>query len=163
MVSYQGTFEFFDDAFCFPENAYPKRVENVTYPSNSITGYIVQHHPKFAYILKLSKLDGQMADQQFRGTIFLPLEDSIPDEYLPNMDTNTARRIVKYHFMVGLFPKEVLFTSPCQQLQTTMKGQMIMAMMPSSDSMVLNNYIRILQFDILQTNGIIHIIEKMLI
>lgn len=163
MVSNQGTFEFFNQSFASPEEVFRPKAMKVTYKDNSIMWYIEKFHPKFSYIAKLSKLDWQMSDIQFRGTLFLPLEDSIDENYLFSMDINTARRFIKYHLMVGLFPKSVLFTSPCQQLQSTIKGNTILAMITGPDIMVLNNQIPIVYFDIPLNNGIIHIIAKPLI
>jgi uncharacterized surface protein with fasciclin (FAS1) repeats len=163
MVSCQGTFEFYDDAFAYPESVFrPVPAIKESYPENSVMWYINKFHPKFAFLIKRARLDRQMGDPEFNGTVFLPLEDSILEDDIVNMDTNTARKIVKYHFMMGFFPKNVLFTSPYQQLQSTMKGSFIWAQMPTPDSMLLNFSTPIVYYDIKMVNGIIHIIHNLL-
>lgn len=163
MVSYQGTYEFFDNAFTYPENVLRPRPLIKTYPEHSVMWYLERFHPKYAFIVKLARLDWQMADASFRGTLFVPLEDSLNENEILQMDISTARRIVKYQFMVGLFPKDVLYTSPYQQLQSTIKGAYITASIQRPGEMVLNYTTPIVFYDILLTNGIIHIISKMLI
>jgi len=158
MVSMQGVFPFFDYEF-----AEPARVLNVgpcpqTYPPESIMGYLQQHSPRFAFLVKTARLDGQFADPSFRGTIFLP--DTLDENVVLNADVDTARRIVKYHLMIGYFPKNVLFTSPYQQLQTSIKGQMIRAVIQGPSTMMFNENVYATEFDIWRLNGVIHRIDK---
>lgn len=162
MVSYQGTYEFLDNKFTYPESVFKPNPEIKKYPENSVMWYIEKFHPKYAMIVKKAKLDWQMADPQFRGTVFLPLEKSLNDDNILNMDINTARKIVKYHFMVGIFPKDVLYTSKYQQLQSTIKGHYIWAYITDKNVLVLNNTTPVIFFDIKLNNGIIHIIPNLL-
>jgi uncharacterized surface protein with fasciclin (FAS1) repeats len=78
------------------------------------------------------------------------------------MDINTARKIVKYHFMTGIFPKNVLYTSNYQQLQSTIKGSYIWSQISQEGNMILNFTTPIIFFDIYLNNGIIHIINNLL-
>ena len=64
--------------------------------------------------------------------------------------------------MTGLFPQNVLLTSPYQQLQTTIKGSTITAFY-HPPQLYLNDNIPILHYDIQCNNGLIHIISNMLI
>ena len=52
MVSYQGTFEFFNNSFAFPEEVYKPKVVMAKYPKNSVMWYIDTYHPKFSFIVK---------------------------------------------------------------------------------------------------------------
>lgn len=162
MVSYQGTYEFFDNRFTYPEAVYRPAPALKTYPKESVMGYLERHHPKFAFLVKRARLDWNMADTQFKGTVFVPREESIVEAEILNMDINTARKIVKYHFMIGLFPKNVLYTSPYQQLQSTVKGSYIWAMIDARGEMYLNFTTPVLRFDIFLENGIIHHIGNLL-
>jgi len=159
MVSYQGTCEFFDFTALFPPNPSPVIT---SYPEHSVMYYLQQHHATFAYIAKLAKMDGYLANDTLRSTLFLPLESSFPENILLNMDINVARRIIKYHLMTGLFPYDVLLTSPYQELQTTIKGSTIVCMYYDS-RLYLNNMNPIIKSDIRLKNGIIHWIENSLI
>jgi len=161
MVSLQGTFEFYDDKFCQPNNVFRVNPIIQSYSIESVMWYINKFHPKFAYLIKLARLDQIMADSQFHGTVFAPLEKSLNEAQLLNMDINTARKIVKYHFMMGLFTKAVLYTSNYQQLQSTIKGSYIWAEIVNQE-MFLNFTTPILHFDIFLNNGIIHIINNLL-
>jgi len=162
MVSYQGTYEFLDNKFAYPESVFRPQPVVKTYPENTVMWYLDQFHPRFAMIVKKSRLDWQMADAQFRGTLFLPLDRTIDENAVLNMDANTARKIVKYHMMTGFFPRNVLYTSQFQQLQTTIKGYSIQAYVSDQNKMILNLNTPIIYFDILLTNGVIHIITNLL-
>jgi len=164
MVSFQGTFEFFDDSsFLSPPSIYRPTPQIKTYPSHSLMGYIQQKHRKFAYIVQLAKLDWQMADVSFRGTLFVPQESAIPEEYLYSMDIQKARQIVKYHLMIGFFPQKALSTSSYQQLQTSIKGSTITAFWNQSILHLNISDTYIVQFDIILSNGIVHLLNQSLI
>jgi len=162
MVSYQGTYEFLNNDFAFPESVYKPKVEMASYPKNTVMWYIDSYHPKFAFIVKKAQMDMRMGDPQFQGTVFLPLEESIDEDSILNMDMNTANKIVRYTYMRGLFPRRVLYTSPYQQLQSSMDGSYIWATITDKDIMMLN-YIRpVVHWDIVLDNGMIHVISGLL-
>lgn len=161
MVSYQGTCEFYDNSFLYPSNILPTQTKLITYPENSIMAFLQKNNPKFAFIAKTAKLDQYLASELLRSTLFLPKEESIQESILLNMDISTARRIIKYHLMTGLFPIQTLITSPYQQLQSTIKGSSILCYL-QNNILYLNDGNPILREEILK-NGIIIFIEKMLI
>jgi len=164
MVSFQGTFEIFDDtSFLSPESIYRPSPRIKTYPSHSLMGYLQKNHRKFAYIVQLATLDWQMADESFRGTIFVPLESSIPEELLYSMDRLKARQIVKYHLMIGFFPYKALRTSDYQQLQTSIKGSTITAFWMDQILYLNIQNTHVIQFDIILSNGIIHSLNQSLV
>lgn len=164
MVSFQGTFEVFDDSsFLSMESVYRPTPVIKTYSPHSVMGYLQQNHPKYAYLVKLAQLDWQMADVQFRGTVWVPQETFIQEDSLYNMDINTARKIVKYHLMMGLFPKKSLATSLYQQLQTSIKGSMITAFWDQSVLCLNTSQTYVVEFDKILSNGMVHIIHHSLI
>lgn len=158
MVSMQGVFPFYDYGFAYPENVLNLAPRKKTYPPDSVMGFLEKHHPTWAFLVKTARLDWQMADPSFRGTLFLPQE--MDENVVLNADINTARRIVKYHLMIGFFPGEVLFTSPIQDLQTSIKGQTIRATIRGPCSLVLNDGVGVVSFDHWCGNGVIHFIDK---
>jgi uncharacterized surface protein with fasciclin (FAS1) repeats len=162
MVSYQGICEFYNNDYLNPINVFKTDPKKINYPENSIMDYLEKKHKKFAFIAKLAKLDWYLSDIMLRSTLFLPLEESINENILLNMDINTARRIIKYHLMTGLFPFKVINTSPYQELQSTIKGSTITCIL-YNNLYVLNNDNPIIHVDINLNNGLIHIIQKMLI
>jgi len=162
MVSLQGTVEFFNNEFAFPEAAYRPCPIVKTYQEGTVMWYIDKYHPKFAFLVKTARLDWRMDDPQFQGTVFLPLEESIQEDGILNTDPNTAIKTVRYHFMNGLFPRDVLYTSPYQQLQPSMDGNYIMATITDKNEMILNYTTPIIYYDVLLKNGIIHIVSQLL-
>lgn len=131
----------------------------------SLMYYLQKQHPKFSQIVQLGKYMGKFSDLQFRGTLFLPKEESITTEMLTSFDINSARRFIEYHTMSGFFPKSILFTSPYQQLQNLIRGQYITGGIyilkdTGKETIVLNNSSFIEKFDITTKNAFIHIINK---
>jgi len=158
MVSMQGVYPFFDYDFAEPAKVLGVGACPTTYPQDTIMGYLQKHAPTYAFLVKTARLDWQFADPSFRGTVFLP--DNLDENVVLNADVDTARRIVKYHLMIGYFPKDVLFTSPYQQLQTSSKGQMVRAVVQGPSTMMLNENVYVTEFDIWRLNGVIHRITK---
>lgn len=158
MVSMQGVYPFFDYEFTEPAKVLGIPPQPKTYPPDSIMGFLERHYQLFAFLVKTARLDWQMADPNFRGTLFLP--EKISENVVMNADIDTARRIVKYHLMIGFFPKDVLFTSPYQELQTSIKGQMIRAVIQGPNHLLLNTDAHVVRFDQWCQNGVIHIINQ---
>ena len=132
-----------------------------------LMGYLERYHPKFTKIVHgTNYYTGIFSDPQFRGTLFVPKEESIDESLFQNMDVNFCRRFVEYHTMDGYFPKNVLFTSPFQQLQSKIKGQSITSALyqfPQSNneySLVLNNQSMVDVFDIRVKNAFLHILSS---
>ena len=132
---------------------------------SSLMYYLEQKHPKFTQIVKMANYSGKLSDLQFRGTLFLPKEESIDENTLKNFDINTSRKFVEYHLMTGFFPQSVLMTSPYQQLQNLIRGQYITAGIyilkkTGKETLVLNNSSYVEEFDIRTKNAFVHIIDK---
>lgn len=164
MTSIYGIDPILDYTFA-QEN--PKYCLNLKYEENTVMDILNKFHPKFAYMVKKAKLAQQFADLQFRGTIFAPMEESLEEDLIINMDINTCRTIVKYHFMVGFFPKDVLISSMYQQLQPALSSQQIRASLFQNEHghkfNMLNDETPILHYGQQLKNGYIHVIEKMLL
>lgn len=137
-----------------------------TFPEDSLMYYIEKNHPKYAFIVKKADLAGQFADLQFRGTVFIPKEESLNENMVMNLDQNTARTIVKYHLMIGFFPKAVLTASAYQKLQPAIKSEIITAalyrMHDGNVTTVFNDETHVIHYDIQLKNGYIHILDKMM-
>tara|TARA_X000000950_G_C13712342_1_gene576750 strand:+ start:275 stop:790 length:516 start_codon:yes stop_codon:yes gene_type:complete len=153
--------------YTFDDESYNNSNDCREYDPSCLMSYLIQNHPKFASIVKNSKYYvGVFSDRQYRGTIFIPNEKSIPESLMNNMDINFSRRFIDAHSMEGFFPKTVLMTSPYQQLQSRTKGQMITAAMyqvPSLQnkiSLILNDSAVIEKFDIKTDNAFVHIISQ---
>jgi len=163
MVSHQGTCQFFDNRFAYPEAVLrpaPRVVDAA--PPDTIMGFLKRHHPRFAFVVERARLDRLLADLQARYTVFAPPDEALDEGALLNMDTNTARKIVKYHMMAGAFPSNVLLTSPYQQLTTTIKGYSIYATIDREAGLILNFTIPVVAFDAVLSNGVVHAIGGLL-
>lgn len=164
MTSVYGIDPLLDTTFAQPK---PKYCLQTGYQENTVMQLLDQFHPKFAYMVKKAKLAEQFADLQFRGTIFAPREDSLEESLLLNMDINTCRTLVKYHFMVGFFPREVLQSSFYQQLQPALASQQIKASLFQTEKgfpfLLLNDQVPILSYSGKLRNGYIHSIDRLLV
>jgi hypothetical protein len=165
MAGIYGIDPFF--TYTYEDPSYNVAKDCLQYHPESLMSYLVEFHPKFTKIVENTKYySGIFSDLQYRGTLFLPKEESIAESLLENMDINFCRRFVDYHSMDGFFPKTVLMTSPYQQLQTRIKGQYITASMykiPSLNneiSLVLNDYAYIELFDKRIKNAFVHILSS---
>ena len=167
MAGIYGIDPILNYTFTEPENnAILRGNERLTTPPpGSLMDYLDRYHPKFAYIVKKGEFAQIFSDTQFRGTLFLPKEESLDENLVMNMDINTCRTVIRYHVMDGFYPKEVLMTSPFQQLQPRLHGQTIVASIYwvpflNMETIVLNNCSPIEQFDIKCTNAYVHIISQ---
>ena len=167
MAGIYGIDPILNYTFTEPENNAILRgnVRLTTPPPGSLMDYLDKYHPKFAYIVKKGEFAQIFSDTQFRGTLFLPKEESLDENVVMNMDINTCRTVIRYHVMDGFYPKEVLMTSPFQQLQPRLQGQTIVASIHwvpflNMETIVLNNCSPIEQFDIKCSNAYVHIISQ---
>ena len=167
MAGIYGIDPILNYTFTEPQNnAILKGNEKLTGPTpGSLMDYLDKYHPKFAYIVKKGEFAQIFSDSQFRGTLFLPKEESLNENVVMNMDINTCRTVIRYHVMDGFYPKEVLMTSPFQQLQPRLHGQTIVASINwvpflNMQTIVLNNCSPIEQFNIKCTNAYVHIISQ---
>lgn len=155
------TYTFDDSSF----NRTDSCLKEYSPDKTSLMFYLQKKHPKFTQIVTMANYIGKFSDLQFRGTLFLPKEESIEEEMLANFDINTSRKFIEYHLMTGFFPQSILMTSPYQQLQNLIRGQYITAGIyflkkTGKETLVLNNSSYIEEFDIKTKNAFIHIIDK---
>lgn len=127
--------------------------------------YLEENHPIFTKIVKMANYVGIFSDLKFRGTLFLPSEESLNDLDIGKMDISSCRKLIEYHYMEGFFPKTILLTSPFQQLQTKIKGQSIQAGLyinrkSNEQTLLLDNISYIQEFDIRTKNAFIHRIDR---
>ena len=127
--------------------------------------YLEENNPIFSSIIKMANYIGVFSDRQFRGTLFLPSEESLKELDLGNLDINTCRKLIEYHYMEGFYPKNILLTSPFQQLQTKIKGQSITAGLyinrkNNEQTLLLDKTSYITEFDIRLKNAFIHLIDR---
>ena len=159
MTSLYGYYEIFDySSFADPSVVYPQCVQMASYPEGTIMYYIDKHHPKLTFLCRQAGLDGLLGDPQNRVTFFVPLEESLSEEWVKQCDKQTARKFIKYHMCMGSYPRDVLYTSPLYRLRTTLKGQDIVVDYRFGP-MTLDS-VPIVSFDHFARNGIVHIVAQ---
>jgi len=166
MASIYGTDPFY--TYTYQDSSFNRAdscMKEYEIDKSSLMFYLKQNHPKFTQIVSMANYIGKFSDLQFRGTLFLPKEESIDEKDLQNFDINTSRKFIEYHLMSGFFPQSILMTSPYQQLQNYIRGQYITAGIyilekTGKETLVLNNSSYVEKFDITTKNAFVHIIDK---
>ena len=134
-------------------------------PENTLMHFLQENYPTFTKIVKNANYVSIFSDLQFRGTLFLPTEESLEELDIGNMDISSSRKLIEYHYMQGFYPKTILLTSPYQQLQTKIKGQSITAglylnVKNNEQTLLLDKTSYIEQFDIRLKNAFVHLIDR---
>jgi len=134
---------------------------------NSLS-YIISNHPnlkKFRYILRKSGLNGKYNDAKANLTLFVP-EDAafgdLNDSFLVNLDLLTCRNIVKTLTLNNKLTSDILSDNPCSYFITQNSPNKLFISNVNGET-YLNRDIRIIEKDIMARNGIIHIIDGLLI
>lgn len=131
---------------------------------NTLTTMIHQNpdFKKFSYILKKSGLENIYRDSQANFTLFVPSDKVLPEHVIMNMDKCTAINIVKASCLDRKITSELLENSPaCYFLTKNPPNRLFITNM--NGRTFINNNINIIQKDILANNGIIHVIDKLII
>lgn len=162
MAYMNGTFQYFDNTFLWDRRDYPKPVR-VEYASDTLFGYLQEHHPKWLVVLKKAQRENLFSFQPNSSyTLFVPVEESIPEDLITSMDRNTATVMFNYHTLKGQFDKEVLMTARFQYLNTLIDGQSIYYLTTPDGIGVLNRIQTILKYDIQFGNVTVHVVSGML-
>jgi uncharacterized surface protein with fasciclin (FAS1) repeats len=136
--------------------------------------YIIENEERltmFRYMVKLSNLDWYFNDIQTCATVFIPTDEYISRKYpgmVENLDVNTAYKIVTYSIVPKKVSKKGLLYSGMFYLDTKCKTTRLMIDSTNGEHNIIINKNKIGQVNILQTdiqaiNGIIHIIDSLLI
>lgn len=153
----------------FKSNKSNKPNKNLTcnYTKGSIME-LLNSHPdftKFTYIIKLAEMDKILDDTQANFTIFVPSDNELKynssDDILSTMDRGDARQIVLSSLIDDRIPKELLTDSPASYMIT--KNPVNRIFITNIDDVTkINNNLTIILFDIIRTNGIIHVVNKLI-
>ena len=119
---------------------------------------------KFRYILEKAKLDGIYNDPQSDYTIFVPTDNSIRhlDDILDNLDYYTARNIIRGSTLNRKITSPILEDSRASYFITIDPTNRLLITNVNGDTYI-NNTIKIIQKDILCTNGVIHVIDNLIL
>ena len=137
-----------------------------TYSKNSIMD-IIYHHPdftKFCYIIKLANMDSILDNIQSNFTLFIPSDTSIKylsNDIFTNMDQGDAKNIIKSSLLDYRIPKELIVDSPAAYFNT-LSSQNRLFVTNINKNTKLNNTLNIIHFDIICSNGILHVVDKLI-
>jgi len=163
MAYMNGTFQYFDNTFLWDRQDYKKPTIH-EYPPGTLFGYLQEHHPKWLLVLKAAHRENLFTfTPNSSFTMFIPIEDSIPDQLITSMDRNTAWTIINGHTLQGAYTKDVLGTSRYQNLSTLTDGNTIYYTCTTDGIGILNRRESVLKYNIQYGNIILHLISGLLL
>jgi len=117
----------------------------------------------FNYILRLSGLANEYNSLQANYTVFVPSNKYITDNnFIKNMDINIARSIVRSCTVDNKITKALLQSTP-NFLLITKNNPNNLNLQTISDVTQIYPNINFLQYDIEAINGMVHIVDKLII
>ena len=137
-----------------------------TYSTNSITD-VLSYHPDFTnffYLVKLAEMDDILDKGTDNYTLFVCSDSSMKPKdntEILNMDQGDAKNIIKSSLLSNRIPKELLKDSPAAYFNT-LSGQNRLFITNINDNTRLNNELNVIFFDIVCTNGIIHVVDSLI-
>jgi uncharacterized surface protein with fasciclin (FAS1) repeats len=120
---------------------------------------------KFKSIIDKANLAGFFNDSQINITLFVPHNNFLsdfPDDFFKTLDIGTARHILDASSIPKRLKKDLLTSSPVCYFYTK-NPAMRMYVTNINNITRINNCARIVQYDLEMNNGIIQIIDNLLI
>ena len=166
MVSLSPNSESYDYSHMYNmgDNRGPKPVLNIN--SNSILGFLTNYNfYKFAYVVRLARLENLFNDPQADVTLFVPseFENNITENMLKNMDESTAKSIVLFSTLNRKINYDLLSQSPSKYVFTQNTSNKLYLETFNGSTYLNNRQSKIIRPDIMLDNGIIHIISNFII
>ena len=142
-------------------------IAGYSYKKGSILGYILQRpeFSNFAHIIFTAKLESLFDDIQSNLTLFIPHNDLIRNltyNEIMNLDLMTARNIVEFSCMNRRITSDLLSNSPIAYFVTRNSTNKILVETVRGQT-YLNGCAKLLEANIKMNNGVIHIINNVLI
>ena len=128
--------------------------------------HTIRNNPEFSYFEKIitkSKATSILSDEQANFTLFVVndkfLKEIVDEEYFNNMDIGTALTILKCSMLDRKITSDLLKNSPSSNF-ITKKHPNRLYVTNHNGMTQIDNHINIVEFDILCTNGVIHVIDR---
>lgn len=134
----------------------------------SIYEYIYKNNnmTRIKQIIDHAKFIGQLNDEQADFTCFFPTDQFINEHfnhnYFDDMDDSLARGILNCSMVNRKIDRKLIMSSPVAYY-ITKNPQMRMYTTNINNQTILNNRAKIITYDLKFNNGIIHIIDNLLI
>jgi hypothetical protein len=141
--------------------------KKIIYSPRSIMG-IINNNPNFSrfnYMLKLAKLDSIYNDIQANFTLFVTDDKSlshISEAVFTNMDVLLARHIIQKSTLKNKITAELLKGSPVSYFSTMNRAEKLYITNVDNQTYI-NSSIKIIDTDLEANNGIIHIVNNLII
>jgi hypothetical protein len=116
---------------------------------------------KFKYIVEKAMMSDILGSMQTNATLFIPFDNEISNYFFDDMDVSLARHIVKTSMLNKKIPSELLKDSPILIFNTNNPYNKLLITNINGETYIDNN-IRIIQKDIITSNGIIHVIDNLI-
>ena len=153
--------------YSFVDYRHPVTINEFCIPDDTIMGYI-RKHPDFQKIKRIlcrANLVGVMSDPQLDITLFVPIDKFIeePCEFFDNIDPGMARDIINVSSLKRKINGELVRSSPVCYFTTRdpyRRNQMYVTNI--SGITKINNCAQVVHYDINLSNGIIHVVDKLL-
>jgi uncharacterized surface protein with fasciclin (FAS1) repeats len=132
--------------------------------NNSLMG-VININPnfsKFKYIVERARMNTTLSDPQSDFTLFIPLDNFISRLEIEGMDISMARNIVKSAMLDRKITSELLEDSNSSYFFTKSKSNNLFINNMNGITYI-NEDIRIIQKDIITDNGIIHVIDNIIL
>ena len=137
-------------------------------PSNTLID-IIRSNPDFsifASIVRKARYEGKLGENQSDFTLFVPSDEHLLKRYnkdwLDSMDVGLARQILSFSMMNRKLDKDLLQSSPVSTLPTIDRSNSMLVHTVSNITQ-LPNCTTVIDWDHLSDNGIIHVVDNLLI
>lgn len=132
---------------------------------NSIYG-IVAANPDFSFfrrIVILAEMEHILSSDMFSGTVFVPSDTFIEENInLLTFDKSTARAYVQYSCLPTQVSSRSLKAVPFGKIRNRNKHASFIDVKNINNTCILDNFANVVKFDISASNGVIHIIDRIL-
>lgn len=132
---------------------------------NSLYG-IISSNPDFTLFRKIvmvAGVDNILSSEQFNGTLFVPSDTFFEENInLVSFDRTTARSIFDYLSLPTQIGSRSLKSIPFSRIRNRHKSSSYIDIKNMNDTCILDNVANVITFDILASNGVIHIIDRLI-
>jgi len=134
--------------------------------SNSLMG-VINNNPdfsKFRIVVKLAMMEDILESAQSDFTLFIPSDRAIKgltEDFFSSMDVSLARHIVKTAMINRKIPSELLEDSEASYFKTNDLHNKLFVRNEGGITFI-NEGVKIIKKDIITSNGIIHVVDKLL-
>jgi len=165
MVSYHGYWQYENIIQAEP---IPKKSE-CRIKTSTISGYLETqpNYKLFQWMVRLADMEKKMGDEQFDSTLFLVNDENLlkqfgSENFFINMDKHTAIHILGAHLLTRQIHKKTLASQRLTKIYTkNLKTELIF--LNNYGEITINNKANLIDADIDRSNGVIHLIDQLLI